>query len=84
MKKVKYASNETEKVVRKRRIDFYKKNGIRITNISYTLFTMNFAIMCLCNIELENSFLYEELKNIYKEMILSKFYSKYVKISYIV
>ena len=66
MKKVEYASNETEKAVGKRRIDFYKKNGIRITNISYTLFTMNFAIMCLCNIELENSVIYEELKNIYK------------------
>ena len=82
VEKVEYASNENEKVVRKRRIDFYKKNGMRITKVSCTLFTVNYSIMCLCNIELEDSAIYEGLKNIYKEMIPSKFHSKYVKISY--
>ena len=82
MEKVECASNETEKVVRKRRIDFYKKNGMRMTNISCELFTVNYSIMCLYNIELDDLAIYEGLKNIYKEMIPSKFYSKYVKISY--
>lgn len=84
VEKVECASNENEKVDRIRRIDFYKKNGMRMTNISSELFNVNYSIMCLCNIELEDSVIYEELKNIYKKMIPSKFYSKYVKVSYIV
>ena len=79
---VECASNETEKVVRKRRIDFYRKNGMRMTNISCKLFTVNYSIMCLYNIELDDLAICEGLKNIYKEMIPNKFYSKYVKISY--
>ena len=82
VEKVECASNETEKVVRKRRIDFYTKNGMRMTNISCELFTVNYSIMCLYKIELDDLAIYEGLKNIYKEMIPSKFYSKYVKISY--
>lgn len=76
------ASNESEKIIRRRRIDFYRKNGMRMTNISCTLFNVNYAIMCLCNIDLDDSAIYEELNNIYKEMIPSKVYSKYVEISY--
>ena len=76
------ADTEVEKIIRKRRIDFYKKNGMRMTNISCKLFTVNYSIMCLYNIELDDLAIYEGLKNIYKEMIPSKFYSKYVKISY--
>jgi len=74
------ASNEAEKVVRRRRIDFYRKNGMRMTNISSKLFNVNYSIMCLCNIEIDDSVIYAELKNIYKEMIPSKFYSKYVEV----
>lgn len=79
---VECASNETEKIARKRRIDFYRKNGMKMTNISCTLFNVDYSIMCFWNIEQDESVIYEELKNIYKEMIPSKFYSKYVKISY--
>ena len=82
VEKVECASNENEKVDRIRRIDFYKKNGMRMTNISCELFTVNYSIMCLYNIEIDDLAIYEGLKNIYKEMIPSKFYSKYVKISY--
>jgi len=76
------ANTEVEKIIRKRRIDFYKKNGMKMTNISCELFKVNYSIMCLCNIELDDLVIYEELKNIYKEMIPSEFYSKYVKFSY--
>lgn len=77
-----YASNKTEKVIRERRIDFYGKNGMRMTNINCILFNVNYSIMCLCNIYINDLVIYEELKNIYKDMIPSNFYSKYVKITY--
>jgi GNAT superfamily N-acetyltransferase len=83
VEKVECAPNETEKAIRKRRIDFYKKNGMRMTNILSALFSVNYSIMCLCNIELEDTFIYEGLENIYKEIIPSKLYSKYVKISFV-
>ncbi|HEX9027354.1 MAG TPA: GNAT family N-acetyltransferase [Clostridium sp.] len=76
------ARDETEKIVRKRRIDFYRKNGMRMTKILSKLFNVNYSIMCLCNIEIDDSVIYAELKNIYKEMIPSKFYSKYVEVRY--
>ena len=76
------ARDETEKIVRKRRIDFYRKNVMRMTKILSKLFNVNYSIMCLCNIEIDDSVIYAELKNIYKEMIPSKFYSKYVEVCY--
>lgn len=74
------ASNEAEKVVRRRRIDFYKKNGMRMTNISSTLFGVKYSIMCLCDTGINDLVIYAELKNIYKEMLPSKFYSKHIEI----
>lgn len=82
VEKVECASDETEKIVRQRRIDFYRKNGTRMTNVSCTLFTVNYSIMCLCNLELDDSVICEELKNIYKEIIPNSLYSKYVEVSY--
>ncbi|OOM77543.1 hypothetical protein CLPUN_22170 [Clostridium puniceum] len=79
---IKAAYTEAEKIIRKRRIDFYKKNGMKMTNVLCELFNVNYSIMCLSNIELYDSIIYEELQNIYKEMIPSKFYSKYVKFGY--
>jgi len=52
-----------------------------MTSVSGELFNVNYSIMCLCNIELDDSVVYEELKNIYKEIIPSEIYSKYVKFS---
>lgn len=82
LEKVECASSEAEKVVRRRRIDFYRKNGMRMTNICSKLFNVNYSIMCLCNSDIENSVIYEELKNIYKEMISNEFYLKFVEVSY--
>lgn len=79
---IEFAPNETEKVIRKRRINFYKKNGMRMTDISCTLFNVNFSIMCLCNAEIDDSFIYEGLKNIYKEIIPSKLFFEYVQLNY--
>jgi len=79
---VEFADTEAEKIIRSRRIDFYKKNGMKMTNVSGELFNVNYSIMCLCNIELDNSIVYEELQYIYKEMIPSELYLKYVKFSY--
>lgn len=79
---IEFADTEVEKITRIRRIDFYKKNGMKMTSVSGELFNVNYSIMCLGNIELDDSVVYEELKNIYKEIIPSEFYSKYVKFSY--
>jgi GNAT superfamily N-acetyltransferase len=83
VEKVECASTETEKLIRKRRINFYKKNGMRMTNILCKLFDVNYCIMCLCNIELEDSVIYEGLKDIYQEIIPVSLYSKYVELSYV-
>lgn len=76
------ADTEAEKIIRQRRIEFYKKNGMNMTNILCELFNVNYSIMCLSNVGFDNATIYEELKNIYKEMIPSKFYSKYVRLGY--
>lgn len=81
VEKTEYAPNECEKLIRKRRIDFYKRNGMIMTNISCELFSVNFSIMCLCNVELEDSEIFEALKAIYKEITPAQLYLKYVKIS---
>lgn len=80
VEKIECALNEDEKIIRKRRIDFYRRNGMRMTSICSTLFNVNYSIMCLCNIDTEDSIIYQELKNIYKRIFRIKFYSQYVKI----
>lgn len=76
------ADTEAEKIIRKRRIDFYKRNGMNMTNVFCELFNVNYSIMCLSNEEDDDLVIYEELKNIYKEMVPVKYHSKYIKISY--
>lgn len=77
---IKSAPNEEEKVTRQRRIDFYKNNGMSMTNILSLLFNVEYSIMCLCNTEVDEYKIYEGLKSIYKEITPSKLYSQYVKI----
>lgn len=81
VEKVQCALDEEERIIRKRRVDFYKRNGMRMTEVSSTLFNIEYSIMCLCNEELDDSVIYEELKNIYKEIIPIRF-SKFVEVSY--
>ncbi|WP_297426909.1 GNAT family N-acetyltransferase [Clostridium sp.] len=78
-----YAPNEAERLVRQRRIEFYKKNGMKMTNILSILFNVEYSIMCLCNITLGDSDIYEAVQTIYKEIIPSNYFSKYVEISYL-
>lgn len=80
VEKVEDAQDESEKIIRKRRISFYEKNGMRITSISSELFGVNYSIMCLCNIEIDDSYIFEVLEKIYMEITPVKLYSKYVKI----
>lgn len=82
VEKIEDAPDEEEKIIRSRRINFYKRNGMIMTNISVLLFGVNFSIMCLCNTELSDLNIGEALINIYKEIVSSKLYSKYVKVSY--
>lgn len=77
---VESAPNETEKLIRQRRIDFYKRNGMKMTNILSILFNVKYSIMCCCNIELQDKSIYEGLIDIYKEITPSSFYSKYVEV----
>lgn len=81
VEKIECAPNESEKIVRKRRIDFYKRNGMRMTDITIILFNVNFSIMCFCNTKLDDLHICEGLKNIYKEIVPEKLFSKNVIIS---
>jgi GNAT superfamily N-acetyltransferase len=76
------ADTEAEKIIRQRRIDFYKKNGMKITNVLCKLFDVYYSIMCISNVEFNDSIIYDEMKNIYKEMVPDKFYAKYVEVGY--
>lgn len=76
------ADTKAEKIIRQRRIDFYKKNGMKMTNVLCELFNVYYSIMCISNVEFNDSIICDEMKNIYKEMVPDKFYSKYVKICY--
>ncbi|OOM05949.1 GNAT family N-acetyltransferase [Clostridium saccharobutylicum] len=84
VEKIEYAVNESQEAERKRRIDFYKRNGALMTKISSELFNVNFSIMCLliCSIRKDDFIISESLKTIYKQMVPSSLYSKYVKITY--
>lgn len=77
------APNIIEKETRERRISFYKKNGMKMTTISCDLFNVNYSIMCLSNDIIEDSSIYEGLKNIYKDIIPSKLYLENVNIKMI-
>lgn len=82
VEKIECAPNETEKLIRKRRIDFYKRNGMIMTSISSQLFEVDFSIMCFSNVNVGELDVFEGLKDIYKQMVPSKLYSKYVLITY--
>lgn len=83
VERVECGPNESEKIIRKRRIDFYKRNGMRMTDIYCKLFDIDYCIMCLCNVDLEDLAIYTGLKDIYKEIIPGSLYSKYVELSYV-
>ena len=76
------ADTEAEKIIRQRRIDFYIKNGMKMTNVLCELFNVNYSIMCISKVEFDDSIIADEIKNIYKEMVPDKFYSKYVNVGY--
>jgi GNAT superfamily N-acetyltransferase len=82
VEKVECAPDEEERVIRERRITFYNRNGMRMTNISVLLFNVNFSIMCFCNDELDDGCIREGLEDIYKQIIPENLYSKYVKFIY--
>lgn len=79
---VESADTDIEKIIRQRRINFYKNNGMKMTNVLCELFNVNYSIMCISKIEFDDSIIFDEIKNIYKEMVSDKFYSKYVKVGY--
>ncbi|OPJ59160.1 GNAT family N-acetyltransferase [Clostridium chromiireducens] len=73
--------NVEERVTRERRINFYKNNGMRMTNILSLLFNVEYSIMCLCNEEVTDSNINDGLEHLYKEITPSKLYNEYVKIT---
>jgi len=81
VERVECGPDESEKLIRKRRIEFYKRNGMRMTDIYCKLFDIDYCIMCLCNVDLEDLAIYSGLKDIYQEIIPGSLYSKYVELS---
>lgn len=80
VEKVECASNEKEKIIRQRRIDFYRRNGFWMTNVLSTLFCVKYSIMCLSNETLEDYVVYNQLCKIYKEIVPSALYKENVKV----
>lgn len=81
VEKVEEAFEDAEKLTRKRRIEFYKRNGFKMTKISIELFKVNFSVMCLYNKKTEESVIYKGLEGIYKEIVKGKLYLDNVKLS---
>jgi hypothetical protein len=80
VEKIEDAPNDAEKIIRKKRIDFYKRNGLKITKISIYLFNVNYSIMCLCNDNLKDLDIYKGLEKLYKKIVPEKLYLQYVKL----
>lgn len=80
VEKIEDAPDEDEKIIRKRRIDFYKRNEMEMTKISICLFNVNYSIMCLCSSKVEDLDIYKGLESIYQEIIPEKLYLQHVKL----
>ena len=81
VEKIEDVSDESEKIIRKRRIDFYNTNGMRMTKISIILFGVNYSIMCFSSNALDDLSIYRGLERIYKEIVPYKLFIEYVKLS---
>ena len=73
------SENEEEVFVRKRRIHFYKKNGLLEQPFLSEVFGTVFTILILWIREEEINIL-EEYKNIYKSILTADIYEKNIKI----
>lgn len=75
------AQNEEERFIRERRIHFYEKNGLIVTNVRSVVAEAAFTLLIL---PLQNSFTEEELTSrysgIYETMMRKDMFQKYVHI----
>lgn len=69
--------------IRKKRIDFYKKNGVEMTDVEISLLGYKYNIMALAlNDRLEKYDLADEILSIYYNTIPYIFYRLFVKVNY--
>lgn len=73
-----FAHNEEDKKVRKKRLQFYKRNGLKDTGIRSQVFGVEYIIMYLvCKKEFEKKEVLTSLESIYKDMFWPQFADRY-------
>lgn len=72
-----YAVDDKDLANRNRRINFYDKNSLKMTNIKVLLFGSNYNIWHYDN-EIDGSVIYKELDAIYHKMFADKMYNENV------
>lgn len=77
-----YAVGRADKVIRRRRISFYLRNGVRITSLQSRLFGVAFSILYLpCSRDLPDGQIYKELDAIYRCLFPDYIWQKKVELS---
>ena len=71
-----FSKDKQDKFIRDRRIEFYKRNGVYLSNIKVLLFDVNFRIMN--NKELDNETVKDRFGAIYKSMMPIRNFKKNV------
>lgn len=76
-----FPRNEEEKLIRRRRVDFYLRNGLRLTPVFSKINGVAYMIMSLpvCE-QASDRVIYAELGKIYHAMFTEEFYHKWVEL----
>lgn len=73
------ASNDEERILRERRVAFYKRNGIRTTSLVGNLFGVDFTIYYFpLAPDWDDDFVYKELDTIYHILFPGKLYEEHI------
>lgn len=76
-----YAKDETDLIKRQRRIAFYEKNGVRITNVTGEIFGVFYQILYLpIQKDYEDTKIKQELEHMYHLAVPKKIYQKNISI----
>lgn len=74
------ASDEDDHQMRQRRIAFYKKNGVQMTELMANCFGVEFSLMHLCHhSNWTTHFIKEELDAIYRTLFPAHLYEKHIR-----
>lgn len=81
VEQIEKAKNEKDRKIRKKRIDFYIKNGMIKTHVACHLFGVDYTILYLPLLEkYDDKLVYSKLSELYRSMIPAKLYNENVRI----